>query len=191
MKRGIGPVLAVVLAGCTPAQAQETPSNPPIIESTLPAPPAPPPALVLRRDTPVELMAPSEVRSDRAPPGTRFKLRVNKPVVVDGVTLIPVGTMGWGEVISASGSGGLGKSGLLSAKLLHIDLNGQPIPMEGETSAKGVGAGSAGLAVVFSGVAGLFHRGNNAKIKAGEIITGFVGRDLAFDPATRAMLVQP
>ena len=33
-------------------------------------------------------------------------------------------------------------------------------------------------AIVLSGLVGLFHRGNNAKIKAGEIITGFVAEDV-------------
>lgn len=190
--RGIWLFMPAMLAGIYPALAQDAVSGiPPVAEVTPTNIQAPAPQLCLMRDTPVELMAPSEVRSDQAPPGTRFKLRVNKPVIVDGVTLVPVGTMGWGEVISASGSGGLGKSGALSAKLLHLDMNGGTIPMDGETSARGVGAGSAGLAVVFSGVAGLFHRGNNAKIKAGEIITGFVARDVAFDAATRTMLPQP
>jgi hypothetical protein len=153
--------------------------------------PAPPPGLVLRRDTPIELLAPSEVRSDKAPPGTRFKLRVNKPVQIDGVTVIPVGAMAWGEVISAEGSKGLGKSGAMSARLLHIDHGGRQIPLEGDSSAKGMGAGSAGVAVIFTGIVGLFHRGNNAKIKAGEIMTGFIGADTEFAPPAPAAPAQP
>jgi hypothetical protein len=136
--------------------------------------------VILKRDTPVELLAPSEVRSDKAPAGTRFKLRVNQAVQVDGVTVIPVGTMAYGEVTAAAGSKGLGKSGALSARLLHIELGGRTIPLEGDSSARGMGAGSGGMAVVFAGVVGLFHRGNNAKIKAGEIMTGFVGADTSF-----------
>lgn len=141
---------------------------------------AAPASLILKRDTPVELLAPSEVRSDKAPAGTRFKLRVNKAVQVDGVTVIPIGTMAYGEVIAAKSSQGLGKSGTMSARLLHIEMNGRTIPLEGESAAKGMGAGSAGVAVLFTGITGLFHRGNNAKIKAGEIMTGFIGADTSF-----------
>jgi hypothetical protein len=51
------------------------------------------------------------------------------------------------------------------------------IPIDGRISSEGSGAGSAGAAVIFSGIAGLFHRGNNAKIKAGEIVNAFVAED--------------
>jgi hypothetical protein len=106
-----------------------------------------------------------------------FKLRVNRAIELGGRIVVPVGTPAFGQVISASESGGLGKSGLMTAKLLAIRLGTLEIPLEGELSAKGTGAGSAGVAVLFTGWVGLFHRGNNAKIKAGEILTGYVARD--------------
>ncbi|MGF7149117.1 hypothetical protein FHS96_002759 [Sphingomonas zeicaulis] len=143
--------------------------------------PIPAPALLMRRDTPVVLMAVSEVSTADAKPGARFRLRVNEPIVIDGKTVVPVGTPAFGVVMSATDSGGLGKSGRMSAKLLHIQLGNAEIPLEGEMSAKGTGAGSAGMAVLFTGVAGLFHRGNNAKIKAGELLSGFVAEDVWLD----------
>jgi hypothetical protein len=133
--------------------------------------------LTVPQDTPVELLAPSEVSTADAAPGLIFKLRVNKPVVIDGVVVIPVGTPAFGQVVSAMDSGGLGKSGRMTARLLAIRLGATEIPLEGEMSARGTGAGSAGVAVLFTGVVGLFHRGNNAKIKAGEILAGFVAKD--------------
>lgn len=149
----------------------------------LPAPAAadqdvpPPAAIIIAKDTPVELMAPTEVSTADARPGTIFKLRVNRPLQVNGMTVVPVGTPAFGQVISATDSGGLGKSGRMTTKLVAIRLGATEIPLEGETSAKGTGAGSAGVAVLFTGVVGLFHRGNNAKIKAGEILVGYVARD--------------
>jgi hypothetical protein len=145
------------------------------------AAPAAPHVNILKRDTPVELMATSEIRSDGAPAGTKFKLRVNAPITVDGKLVVPVGATAYGIVTSAEASGGVGKSGKLSAKLLYIQIGDLQIPLEGETSNKGAGAGSAALSVVFVGVMGLFHRGNNAKIKAGEILTGFVAEDVPLD----------
>jgi hypothetical protein len=132
---------------------------------------------IVKRDTPVEMMATKEITTADAVPGTKFKLRLNKPIIVDANTTIPVGAIAHGEVITASDSGGLGKSGKMTARLLYLEYGNTKIPLEGELSAKGTGAGSAVAAVIFSGLAGLFHRGNNAKIKAGEIINAFVSED--------------
>lgn len=134
--------------------------------------------LVLPRDTPVELMAMREVSTDKAEPGTPIKLRINKPVLIEGRPIIPIGTPAFGEVTAARDAGGLGKAGTMAARLTHIQLGDTRIPLDGTVSAKGTGAGSTGAAVLLSGVMGLFHRGNNAKIKAGEIITGFVAEDV-------------
>ena len=71
--------------------------------------------------------------------------------------------------------------GKMTTKLLYIELDDVKIPLEGEQSAKGTGSGSAGAAIVFAGIAGLFHRGNNAKIKAGEMLNGFVAEDVLID----------
>jgi hypothetical protein len=152
-------------------------------EAVVRAEPAPlPAAIVLPRDTPVELMATAEVSTAKATPGTLFKLRVNKPITVNGQMIVPVGTPAFGEVMTATDSGGLGKSGRMSARLLHIQLGNIRIPLEGDVQAKGTGAGSAGVAFALSlSPMALFHRGNNAKIKAGEILAGFVSKDVALD----------
>lgn len=154
----------------------------PIVAAMAPTPPGP--TITIPRDTPVELMAFSEVSTANAKPGQRFKLLVNRAISISGRQVIPLGTPAYGEVISAVDSGGLGKTGKMSARLLHIDLSGVEIPLDGQTSAKGTGAGSAGVAVLFAGLAGLFHRGNNAKIKAGEIIAGFVAQDVRLAVST-------
>lgn len=137
--------------------------------------------VLVRRDTPVELMAAREVSTAEATAGTRFKLRVNRAIEVDGKTIVPVGATAFGEVMTATDSGRLGKSGQMTARLLHIQLGDVEIPIEGELSATGTGAGSANVAILFAGVAGFFHRGNNAKIKAGELLSGFVADDVTLD----------
>ncbi len=173
-------VAAVSIASGASAQTALVPLPPSVPASASPAA-ASSSLIVLPRDTPVELMAPAEVSTATATAGQIFKLRVNKAVTVGGNVIIPVGTPAFGQVTSARDSGGLGKSGRMSAKLLHIQLGDMAIPLEGEMSAKGTGAGSAGVAILFTGWAGFFHRGNNAKIKAGEILAGFVGEDVALD----------
>jgi hypothetical protein len=179
------------IAGCwaavtmiaAPIAEQATPAVPETTQATATAMVAPTPALavgttLLKRDTPVHLMVMSEVSTKERGIGYRFKLRVNQPVIVGGAIVIPVGTLAWGEVTSASSSGNVGKSGTLSAKLLHVDLNGMFIPLTGETQAAGKsGTGDAVMAVMALGVLGLFAKGNNAKIKAGELMTGFTAED--------------
>src|SRR3546814_11437499 len=77
----------------------------------------------------------------------------------------------------------------MTARLLYVQLGNAEIPLDGQTSAKGTGAGSAGVATLFTGLAGMFHRGNNAKIKAGELLSGFIAEDIwlnmAADPVQR------
>ncbi len=142
---------------------------------------APSSTIILKRDTPVQMMATKEISTADASAGTRFRLRINEAITVGGRTIVPVGAWATGEVTSANASGGLGKSGKMETKLLFIEVGDLQIPLQGEMAIKGQGAGSAGMAIIFSGMAGLFHRGNNAKIKAGEMVHGFVAEDVKLD----------
>lgn len=142
------------------------------------------PAPDIPRDTPIRLMVLNEVSTKDHEPGHKFKLRVDKPVLVDGTEMIPVGTIAWGELLTAKKSGNVGKSGKLSARLLYVDLDGREIPIDGETTADGKsGKGETILGVLSVGVLGLFAKGNNAKLKAGEKITAFVAEDVTLDDA--------
>jgi hypothetical protein len=149
----------------------------------------PAPMLVaLPRDTPVELIATREVSTADAKPGTPIKLQVRRPVLIGDRAVIPAGTPAWGEVVTATDAGGLGKSGKMTARLKHIQLGEVAIPIDGEISSKGR-AGSVAGAVLTGGLVGLFHRGNNAKIKAGEIVSSFVAEDIVLDFSGTAVRV--
>ena len=142
------------------------------------------PQLIIPRDTPVHLMVVNEVSTKDHEPGHRFRLRVDKPVVIDGQEVIAVGTTAWGELTEAKSSGNTGKRGSLAAKLSHVELAGKEIPLEGDTSAEGKsGKGETILGVLALGPLGLFAKGNNSKIKAGERMTGFVAEDFVLEPA--------
>ena len=141
-----------------------------------------PAPIVIPRDTPVHLMVINEVSTKDHSVGHRFSLRVNKPVVVDGREVIPVGTTAWGELIDAEKSGNVGKRGSLSARLSHIDLGGKSIPIEGGTTSDGKsGKSETIMGVLAMGPLGLFAKGNNAKIKAGEMMTAFISEDVVLD----------
>lgn len=145
--------------------------------------------LVLRRDTPVHFMVVSEVTTKTHLAGHRFKLRVDKPVLIDGLIVIPVGANAWGEVLEAKKSGNVGKSGTLEARLLYIEVGGIQVPVSGTNSAKGAsGGGETALGILALGPLGLFAKGNNAKIKAGELMTGFIEQDTELPPLHQAGL---
>jgi hypothetical protein len=134
--------------------------------------------IIVPRDTPVQLMVWNEVSTKDRGVGYLFKLRVQAPVVIDGATVIPTGATAWGEVTSAQRSGAVGRGGELGARLVGVDVGGRRIRLEGETTTKGHNAkGEVIAAVVGLGVLGLLMRGNNAKIKAGELMTGFIVED--------------
>ena len=174
-----------------PAQAAEAvaTATPTTAEPTATVAPPPAPALLLRRDTPIHFMVVNEVTTKTHTPGHRFKLRVDKPVVIDGATIIPVGATAWGEVLAATKSGNVGKGGSLEARLLYVESNGVRIPVSGTNNAKGASAGGeTALGILALGPLGLFAKGNNAKIKAGELMTGFVEQDTEIPRATPAGL---
>src|SRR3546814_6192004 len=81
----------------------------------------------------------NEVSTKIAKAGERFPLRVDEDVVVNGVTIIPIGARAWGEVLSAEESGIVGKSGKLAARLLYVELGDDRIEIEGETRTAGAG----------------------------------------------------
>ena len=155
------------------AHAQE--AQPPVSVSPLPR------LVLVKRDTPLDLIATREITSASAKAGDMFTLAVNTPVVIDGVTVIPFMTRATGEVTVSTSAGGLGRNGTMTAHLLHLTLGDARIPITGEVTNAGGGAGSTALAVAFGGVVGLFHRGNDGRIKAGQRVAAFVAEDVTLD----------
>ena len=143
---------------------------------------------LLSKGTLVRLMVLKEVNSRSAKAGDRFVLRVDEEVKAGEKVLIPIGAKAWGEVVSADGTGGLGKSGRLNAKLLYVEVDGRKIPVDGERNTKARGAADRVVAGVLAfGIFGLLMKGNNATLKAGEILNGYtVGDEAMTSPASSA-----
>ncbi len=140
--------------------------------------------VVLLRDTPVSLIILREATS-RDPVGTRFRLQTVAPLVVDGNVVVPRGTLAWGEIVSSEPSGRLGRGGKVGIRLLFIELGDRHIPIDGDSSVQArdkrreatiAAAGMGSLAPL-----GLMMRGSTARVKAGEMLTGFVSEDAVFD----------
>lgn len=140
--------------------------------------------LILPKDTPVHLMVVNEVTTKSHHVAHRFKLRVHKAVMLNGQVVFPVGATAWGEVTSADDSGNIGKSGRLAATLLYVEVDETRYPISGGTSSRGKsGTAETIMGVLALGPLGLFAKGNNAKIKAGELMTAFTTEDVVVERA--------
>lgn len=174
---------AALAAASLSPEAQSTETAPGALEEpATPAMPTEPARIVLPKGTLVRLMVTKEVNSRDNHAGDRFPLRVDEDVQVHGVTLIAVGEKGWGELVETAGTGGAGKSGKISARLLYVEAKGQRIDLEGERQSAGSGGtGNVVAGVLAFGVFGLFMKGGNASLKAGEILNGYTVSDAAFE----------
>jgi hypothetical protein len=142
----------------------------------------PAPSLVLPKGTMVRLMITKEVNSRESHPGDRFSLRVDEEVKVNGVTVIPIGAIGWGEIIDSQRTGGVGKSGRINARLLYVDFGGRRVVLDGERQSSGSGGtGQVVVGIIAFGPFGLLMKGNNATLKAGEILNGYTVADTVLD----------
>jgi hypothetical protein len=112
--------------------------------------------------------------------GDRFHLETSEPVMVQGVSVIPVGSPAVGEITDARNKGMWGKSGHLAARILYVTVNGRQIRLSGAFDDKGVAGGVGAVAVstlVFL-PAGFFMTGTSARVPAGSIIKSFVDEDV-------------
>src|SRR3989344_5094505 len=136
---------------------------------------------MLRAGTSVPLKTLTELttKGKKLRVGDRFNLEVAEPVMVEGVTVIPVGSPAIGEVTSVRNKGMWGKSGAIEVRMLYTTVNGRQIRLSGATDDKGV-TGTAGVvgAVVLRPAAGFFLTGTSAVIPAASAITGFVQEDV-------------
>jgi hypothetical protein len=178
---------AMLLACCASGALAQTSSEPTVVVAPTVAT-ADPNAIVIEQDTLVRLMVLNEVSTRSAQPGDRFVLRVDAPVVVNGVTVIPAGTKAWGEVLDAEKSGGVGRAGKLNAKLLYLEHGGARIPISGQRQS----AGESGTTQVVAGAIALgplalLAPGNSARLKAGEIFSAYVETAMIYDPATSTL----
>lgn len=194
-------VLAAAVAAAS-VDPQVTPavdiSNPGVAVTLPPAlapesaTPPPAPALILPKGTLVRLMILKEVNSRDNRPGDRFVLRVDEDVRVHGVTVVPTGAKGWGELIQSEGTGGAGRSGKINARLLYVEAGGRKIDLDGERKSSGSGGtGQLVASVLVWGPFGLLMKGNNASLKAGEILNGYTLADTDFSPVQDSHATSP
>lgn len=146
---------------------------------------------ILRTGTEIQLKMeePLTTEGKKLRVGQHFRLSVIEPVTVGGQIVIPVGAPAMGEVTEVRNKGMWGKSGHLTASLLHVSVNGRQIRLSGTFDDKGV-TGTAGVvaAVAFVPVVGFFTTGTSARVASGSQVKGFIGEDV---PLVFAQAVTP
>ncbi len=145
---------------------------------------------VLRTGTEVPLKLSEELttKGKKLRVGHRFRMETSEPVIVQGVTVIPVGSPAVGEITDVRNKGMWGKSGHLGARILYLTVNGRQIRLTGAFDDKGKAGGVGAVAVsalVFL-PAGFFMTGTSAVLPAGTVVKGFVDEDVPLQMAASA-----
>ena len=127
--------------------------------------------------------------------GSRFRLETSEPVMVQGVTVIPVGSPAVGEITDVRNKGMWGKSGHLVARLLYVTANGRQVRLSGGFDDKGTagGVGAVAVSAIVFLPAGFFMTGTSAKIPMGTVVKGFIDEDvpLSIPAEVTTMVVAP
>lgn len=160
-------------APASPGGVQQMPAA----NSTPPAPVQP--NAVLQQGTPVHFVTQKELNSKHDRVSDRFELRVSEDVIINGVTVIPAGARGVGEITHIDKKGMFGKSGKIAARVLYVRVGQQNISMSGSANEAGSGgtAGVVAAAVLFWPVAP-FITGRSAALPPGSRMTGWVENDI-------------
>ena len=137
---------------------------------------------ILRVGTEVPLLLRHELttKGKQLRVGHRFQMETSEAVMVNGVTVLPVGSPAVGEVTSIRNKGMWGKSGHLAARVLYVTVNGRQIRLTGAFDDKGVagGVGAVAVSAIVFLPAGFFMTGTSAIVPAGTIIKAFVDEDV-------------
>lgn len=140
---------------------------------------------VLRAGTEIPMQTREELttKKKKVKLGQRVQLAVATDITQNGVTIIPAGTPGIGEVTEVRNKGMWGKSGYISVRILSVRMGDRQIRLTGTFDDKGV-TGTAGVvgAIAFVPVAGFFISGTSAMIPTGSPVKAFLDEDIVYRP---------
>lgn len=92
--------------------------------------------VVLPQSTAIHVTLNETLRSDRSQPGEHFEATLSQPVILDGRTIIPVGSQATGVVVDARRSGRLTGHAHLLIALESVQVAGQSYEIRTGTDAK-------------------------------------------------------
>lgn len=186
-------IAAAIIAAPSLAHAQDVPSAP----SGIPIAALNGGSAFLRTGTevPLKLSELLTTKGKKLKVGQRFHMETTEAVLVQGVTVIPVGSPAVGEITDVRNKGMWGKSGHLAGRILYVTVNGRQIRLSGAFDDKGTagGIGATAVSAVVFLPAGFFMTGTSARLPAGTPVKGFIDEDvpLTIPNAAPAPLVVP
>jgi hypothetical protein len=169
------------------AAPQATIQTAPVATAPIAAPVATNAILRVGTVVPLRLSEELTTKGKKLRVGNRFHLETSEPVLVNGVTVIPVGSPAVGEITDVRNKGMWGKSGHLAARLLYVTVNGRQIRLSGAFDDKGVagGVGAVAVSAIVFLPAGFFMTGTSALVPAGTVVKSFIDEDVPLAmPAT-------
>jgi len=107
------------------------------------------PCCLIPAGTMVTVAIAEPLSAKRSVAGDSFKLKLTAPIVINGVTVVPAGLMGVGEVIDARPGAMGGSPGKLILAARYLDDNGVRVPLQ-SLKLGGSGADNTGSAVMAS-----------------------------------------
>lgn len=115
----------------------------------------------------VELIEPANSKTHKKNQQVEFKTTEN--LIINGVVVIPKGTVGMGYVYEVQKAGGFGRKGVLRIAGKEIKtLNNVSVPLRKGLEGKGkTDGGAVAVAAAVSLVGGLFMKGSNINYSAG------------------------
>jgi hypothetical protein len=140
------------------------------------------------KDTEIHLRLLEAVASNTHERGTKFKLEVAEPLVLDAALIVPAGSQAYGEVIHAAKPGMGGKPAELIVTARTLRIGQREVALRSFTAAIGdnrreFGMVAAGVAL---GPGALFIVGKNVVIPIGTHVYAKIAKDLQI-PAAVAM----
>ncbi|MGW8190163.1 hypothetical protein [Sphingomonas hankookensis] len=178
------PVALIAFASSVHAQQQIIVSPPPMVvganQGTM---------LLTGTRVPLRTLEPITTQGKKLKVGDRFNLEVSEPITLNGVTIIPTGSLAVGEITEVRNKGMFGKSGYVQGRILYVRANNRQIRLTGRLDDKGSNnGGAAGVATYATLVGGLFITGTSAVIPAGTMVTAYLDEDMpvAFAPGVQS-----
>jgi hypothetical protein len=140
-------------------------------------------------EVPLRLMEELTTKGKHLRVGQRIRMETAEALMVQGVTVVPVGTPAVGEITDVTNKGMWGKSGHLGGRVLYLMVNGRQIRLSGAFDDKGVagGVGAVAVSAIVFLPAGFFMTGTSAKLPAGTVIKGFVDEDVPLEIAAATL----
>lgn len=174
-------ILAATVVTATVVPVSAIPANPsvsaPVAAAIVPATRT----IVLPPNTEVDVTPNDTLSTKSAKVGDSFRFATVFDVMIDGVVLIPRGTVGQGNVVYRTGTGAFGKSGKMEVTFSSLTLGGRQVALTGKHRQEGEGnTGAAVGAVVAVGVFGAFVKGHSATIANGQSLRAFTAEPLSF-----------